>query len=102
MTAISVPPLGDSSSSFPRSECSSDRDHEDHRDDEVDELHDFVKCGHRALEEINEQRDDRASNERSDKRPEMASMQEPSSGLGRLVVGMRLTHADNLNFGPAP
>ena len=92
-----MPPLGDSSSSFACTECSSHRDDKDHRDDEVGELHDFVECRHRALEEVDERRDNQAANERSEQRSEMASVKEPSSNLARFVVGMRVTHADNLN-----
>ena len=56
-----------------------------------------MKRRHRALEEIDERRDDEAANERGEQRSEVASVKETASDLAHWIVGMRVAHADNLN-----
>ena len=93
-----MPSLGDSPPAPACSKRPARGDDENHRDDEVGNFHDFVKSGHRALEEIDEQRDDEAAYERGEERSEVASVKEAASDLAHWVVGMRVAHADNLNF----
>jgi hypothetical protein len=58
LAAVSVTPLCYAAPASTCAECSSCRDDEDHGDDEVADLYDFMERGHRALEKVDEPRDD--------------------------------------------
>ena len=90
-----VPALGDSSSPFPRAKRSACEYDEYHRDDEVADLHDVVKCGHRRFERVDESGYDDAADERFHGRAEVAPVKELAPGLQVVGVGMRLAHSDN-------
>ena len=95
MTTVTLTTLSFSSPAFTSPDCPSSSDYKYHRNDEVADLHDFVERRHLALEEIDEQRDNEAGDERCEKRPEMPSVKEVSRSLLLAVAGMRVAHSDN-------
>lgn len=101
MPPVVVATLSLSASALTRSYRSSSRDDEDHRYDEINNLHDVMKCGHLALEEVDERCENEAGYEGRKKRSETSSVKEVSFSLLGTIVGMRLAHADNLTQLPA-
>jgi len=58
LAAVGVTALGYAAPASACAECPSCCDDEDYGDDEVADLYDFMERGHRALEKVDEPRDD--------------------------------------------
>ena len=95
MTTVTVTALSFSPPAFASPDCPSSSYYKYHCNDEVADLHDFVERRHLALEDVDEQRDNEAGDERCEKRPEMPSVKEVSFSLLLAVAGMRVAHSDN-------
>lgn len=97
VTAITVPTIRDAPASTTSANSSTGNDDQNHRDDEVNDLHYFVKRRHLRFEVENKSRDDQPAHPGLDESRQVTAVEESVSRKG-LVFGTGLAHTDNTKF----